>query len=120
MPGETIDGHQTNLLVGQTEGQPPVRLYFDAQTGLLVRLIRYTRDAARPVADARLIHDYRDADGAKIPYSGRSRGRVTVTISVDSSSKTSWWTTRSSRRRRNRHSRASVGSARSQEGASRF
>src|SRR5579871_715795 len=40
-PGEAIDGHATNVLVGQTEGEPPIRLYFDAQSGLLVRLIRY-------------------------------------------------------------------------------
>ncbi len=34
-PGEKIDGHDTYLVIGRKEGQPPLRLYFDTQTGLL-------------------------------------------------------------------------------------
>jgi len=83
MPGETIDGHQTNLLVGQTEGQPPVRLYFDAQTGLLVRLIRYTETPLGRLPTQVDYTDYRDADGAKIPYQwsiSRPGNRFTIQV----------------------------------------
>jgi hypothetical protein len=83
MPGETIDGHPTNLLVGQTEGQPPVRLYFDAQTGLLVRLIRYTETPLGRLPTQVDYADYRDADGAKIPYQwsiSRPGNRFTIQV----------------------------------------
>ncbi len=82
-PGETIDGHATNLLVGQTEGQPPLRLYFDAQTGLLVRLIRYVETPLGRLPTQVDYADYRDADGAKIPYRwsiSRPGNRFTIQV----------------------------------------
>ena len=50
VPGEKIDGHDTYLVIGRNEGQPPLRLYFDQQSGLLLRLVRYaeTPSAAIP------------------------------------------------------------------------
>src|SRR5207249_12335601 len=39
--GEKIDGHDTYLVVGLKEGQPPLLLYFDKESGLLLRLVRY-------------------------------------------------------------------------------
>ncbi len=84
-PGETIDGHQTNLLVGQTDGQTPVRLYFDASSGLLVRLIRYTETPLGRLPTQVDYADYRDADGAKIPYQWSiSRPGNRFTIQVES------------------------------------
>jgi photosynthetic reaction center cytochrome c subunit len=83
-PGETIDGHATNLLVGQTEGEPPLRLYFDAQSGLLVRLIRYTETPLGRLPTQVDYADYRDADGAKIPYRwSLSRPGNRFTIQID-------------------------------------
>jgi photosynthetic reaction center cytochrome c subunit len=82
-PGETIDGHQTNVLVGQTEGQPPLRLYFDAQSGLLVRLIRYTETPLGRLPTQVDYADYRDADGAKVPYQwtlSRPGNRFTIQV----------------------------------------
>ena len=82
-PGETIDGHATNLLVGQTEGQPPLRLYFDAQSGLLVRLIRYTETPLGRLPTQVDYADYRDADGVKVPYQwslSRPGNRFTIQI----------------------------------------
>jgi photosynthetic reaction center cytochrome c subunit len=82
-PGETIDGHATNLLVGQTEGQPPLRLYFDAQSGLLVRLIRYTETPLGRLPTQVDYADYRDADGVKIPYQwslSRPGNRFTIQV----------------------------------------
>jgi hypothetical protein len=82
-PGETIDGHATNLLVGQTEGQPPLRLYFDAQSGLLLRLIRYTETPLGRLPTQVDYADYRDADGVKIPYQwslSRPGNRFTIQV----------------------------------------
>ena len=84
-PGETIDGHQTNVLIGQTDGQTPLRLYFDAQSGLLVRLIRYTETPLGRLPTQVDYADYRDADGAKIPYQWSiSRPGNRFTIQVES------------------------------------
>ncbi len=84
-PGETIDGHATSVLVGQTEGQTPLRLYFDAQSGLLIRLIRYTETPLGRLPTQVDYADYRDADGAKIPYQWSiSRPGNRFTIQVES------------------------------------
>ena len=82
-PGETIDGHATNLLVCQTEGEPPLRLYFDAQSGLLVRLIRYTETPLGRLPTQVDYADYRDADGVKTPYQwsiSRPGNRFTIKV----------------------------------------
>ena len=39
--GETIDGRATWQVIGSREGKPPVRLFLDQESGLLLRLIRY-------------------------------------------------------------------------------
>ena len=84
-PGETIDGKQTNQIVGQTEGQTPVRLYFDTQTGLLVRLVRYVETPLGRLPTQVDYADYRDADGTKIPYQWSiSRPGNRFTIQVES------------------------------------
>src|SRR5262249_51200744 len=41
LPGETIDGHETWLVLGRSEGKPPLRLYFDKESGFLLRLVRF-------------------------------------------------------------------------------
>jgi len=39
---ETVAGHEAYLLLATQPGQPPVRLYFDKESGLLVRVVRYS------------------------------------------------------------------------------
>ncbi len=41
---EKFGDRDTYLVVGQREGNTPLRLYFDEQSGLLVRLVRYGRN----------------------------------------------------------------------------
>jgi outer membrane lipoprotein-sorting protein len=67
-PGEKIDGRDTWLVVGRNEGQPPLRLYLDQQTGLLVRLVRYAETALGRMPTQIDYADYRDAEGVKIPF----------------------------------------------------
>jgi len=67
-PGDKIDGHDTIQVVGRTEGQPPLRLFFDAQTNLLLRLVRYQETPLGRLPTQVDYADYRDADGVKVPY----------------------------------------------------
>jgi photosynthetic reaction center cytochrome c subunit len=83
VPGEKIDGHDTYLVLGRNEGQPPLRLYFDQQSGLLVRQVRYAETALGRMPTQIDYADYRDADGVKIPYRwtlARPGNRFTIQI----------------------------------------
>jgi hypothetical protein len=83
LPGEKVDGHDTWLLVGCNEGQPPLKLYLDQKSSLLVRLIRYT-DSSLGYNPTQIDYDdYRPADGVKTPYRwtiARPGNRFTVQV----------------------------------------
>jgi photosynthetic reaction center cytochrome c subunit len=67
-PGEKIDGHETWLVIGEKEGEPPLRLYLDQKSGLLARLVRYV-DSPLGYNPTQIDYtDYRAADGVKVPY----------------------------------------------------
>jgi hypothetical protein len=68
LPGENIDGHETRMLVGRTAGQPPLRLFFDAQSGLLLRLVRYAETPLGLNPTQIDYADYRAADGVQVPF----------------------------------------------------
>jgi outer membrane lipoprotein-sorting protein len=65
---EKIGDREVYLVVGKNDDQPPVRLYFDAESGLLVRMVRYTETPLGRNPSQVDFADYRDADGVKIPY----------------------------------------------------
>jgi photosynthetic reaction center cytochrome c subunit len=67
-PGEKLDGHVTTLVIGRSENAPPLRLYFDSQSGLLVRLVRYSETPLGRLPTQIDYSDYRDADGVKLAY----------------------------------------------------
>lgn len=66
--GEKIDGHDTYIVLGRSEGQPPLRLYFDKESGLLVRLIRYAETPLGRNPTQIDYADYREANGLKVPF----------------------------------------------------
>ena len=82
-PSETIDGRDAVVLVARNEGQPPLKLYFDAQTGLLLREERYA-DTALGYLPTRIDYsDYRDVDGVKVAFRwtlARPGGRFTIQV----------------------------------------
>ncbi len=83
LPGETIGGHPTYLVAANGAGTPPLRLYFDQQTGLLLRLIRYTETPLGRNPAQVDYADYRDTGGVKIPYQWtltRTNGSFTIRI----------------------------------------
>jgi photosynthetic reaction center cytochrome c subunit len=82
-PGEKIDGHDTTQAVGRTENLPPLRLYFDSQSGLLLRLVRYSETPLGRLPTQIDYSDYRDADGVKLPYRwslARPGNRFTIQV----------------------------------------
>ena len=68
IPGEKIDGHDTWLVLGRSEAKPPLRLYFDKDSGLLLRLVRYAETPLGRNPTQIDYADYRTADGIKTPF----------------------------------------------------
>lgn len=66
--GEKIDGHETYFVMGRNPGQPPINLYFDKESGLLLRLIRYAETPLGRNPTQIDYADYRDANGVKVPF----------------------------------------------------
>jgi photosynthetic reaction center cytochrome c subunit len=80
---EKIGDEQTYTVVGIRQGQPPVRLYFDASSGLLVRMVRYADTPIGRNPTQIDYADYRDVDGVKVPFRwtlARPGGRFTIQI----------------------------------------
>jgi photosynthetic reaction center cytochrome c subunit len=83
---DTIDGKQAVKMVGRSEGKPPVELWFDAQSGLIVRLVRYAETPVGRNPTEIDYADYRAADGVKIPFKWTvARPSGSFTIQLDES-----------------------------------
>jgi photosynthetic reaction center cytochrome c subunit len=81
--GEKIDGHETYLVVGRSEGQPPLRLYLDKESGLLLRLIRYAETPLGRNPTQTDYADYRDTNGVKLSFRwtlARPGNRFTIQV----------------------------------------
>jgi photosynthetic reaction center cytochrome c subunit len=65
---ETIGDREAYVVLGIREGQPPVKFYFDEQSGLLVRLVRYAESPLGRDPTQIDYGDYRDADGVETPF----------------------------------------------------
>lgn len=68
LPKSTIEGQETQVLQGTANGKYPVNLYFDAKTGLLVRMVRYSESPLGLNPTQVDYSDYRDVAGVKTPY----------------------------------------------------
>ena len=65
---DTIDKRAVEVVQGRSASRTPVRLFFDKQSGLLVRLIRYT-DSPVGLNPTQIDYsDYRDVAGVKMPF----------------------------------------------------
>jgi hypothetical protein len=65
---EPVNGAECEVLAGTAPEHPPVRLYFDAKTGLLTRLVRFADTPMGRNATQIDYADYRDSGGVKIPF----------------------------------------------------
>jgi hypothetical protein len=80
---EKIGEHETSVVIGLTKDQPPVKLYFDQTSGLLVRMVHYA-DTPLGLNPTQVdFADYRDAGGVKTPFLwtiARPSGSFTIQI----------------------------------------
>jgi len=65
---EDVDGHATTVVWGLNKGLPPVKFYFDSQSGLLLRMLHYA-DTALGLNPTQVDYaDYRDAGGVRMAF----------------------------------------------------
>jgi hypothetical protein len=65
---EKVGDRAATVMWATTRGQPPAKLYFDPQSGLLMRMVHYT-DTALGLNPVQVEYaDYRDVGGVKTPY----------------------------------------------------
>jgi len=80
---EKIGDQSTYVIFALRQGQPPARLYFDAQSGLLLRELRYAESPLGLNPTQIDYADYRDVDGVKTPFRwtiARPGGRFTIQL----------------------------------------
>jgi photosynthetic reaction center cytochrome c subunit len=65
---EKIGDREVYVISGKKEGQAPVKLYFDEQSGLLVRLVRYAESPLGLVPTQIDYGDYRDTGVVRAPF----------------------------------------------------
>jgi photosynthetic reaction center cytochrome c subunit len=80
---EKIGDDDAYLVVGQREEKTPLRLYFDAKSGLLVRLVRYGETPFGRLPTQIDYSDYREVSGVKVPFRwtlARPNGLFTIQL----------------------------------------
>jgi len=80
---ETIAGVDCEVLNAARPGKPPVRLYFDKNSGLLVRMVRFAETPVGRNPTQVDYADYREMDGVKSPFRwtlSRPNGRFTIQV----------------------------------------
>lgn len=85
-PGEEIDGQATYLLIGKDADpmRPVLNLYFDRQSGLLLRQMRFSQTPLGRNPTQVDYADYREIGGVRIPYRWTlSRPIASFTIQVN-------------------------------------
>jgi outer membrane lipoprotein-sorting protein len=83
---DTIDGKQAVKVRAKSEGKPPAVLWFDEQSGLIVRLMRYAETPIGRNPTEIDYGDYRVASGVKIPFRWTvARPSGSFTIQLDES-----------------------------------
>lgn len=84
-PPLSIDDRPVDVIEGRSPGRSGVKLYFDKETGFLVRSVRYSTTAVGTVPITVVYSNYRDVPGlgVKIPYTWQvtwTNGRGTYNI----------------------------------------
>jgi len=92
-PTTIIDDRQVEVVQGMTANKTPVKLYFDEDSGLLVRQVRYRETSVGPIPTQIDYSDYREVSGIKMPFhwvmtwtDGRSTAdlsQVQLNVSID-------------------------------------
>jgi photosynthetic reaction center cytochrome c subunit len=80
---EQVNGHDAYLVLGIRDSRSPVQLYFDDESGLLERVVRYTETPLGRNPAQIDYADYRQEGGVKTPFRwtvARPGGRFTIQI----------------------------------------
>jgi hypothetical protein len=80
---EKIGDHEAYLVVGERAGKTPLQLYFDKESGLLVRLVRFGETPLGRLPTQIDYADYKETGGVKIPFRwtlARPGGRFTIQV----------------------------------------
>ncbi len=64
----TIEDRYVTIVQGAKEGLLPVNFYFDDETGLLARIVRWNETPVGPVPTQLEYSDYRDVAGVRMPF----------------------------------------------------
>ncbi len=78
---EQVNGRETYVVLAMRDNQPPVQLYFDEESGLLVRVLRYAETPLGRNPTRIDYADYREEGGVKTPFRwtvARPNGRFTI------------------------------------------
>lgn len=68
---QSIGDQRTHMVIGTTADNRQERLFFDTQTGLLLRRISYMQTPIGLIPEQIDFEDYRDVDGVKFPFTIR-------------------------------------------------
>ena len=68
LPATSIENRDVQVIEGINDGENPVKLYFDANSGLLVRQVRYSETAVGLNPTQIDYSDYREVYGVKMPF----------------------------------------------------
>ena len=71
---EKLDGKDVNVITGAALAGKRERLFFDAETGLLLRRVTATQTPIGVIPDQTDYEDYRDVDGVKLPFTIKTAG----------------------------------------------
>jgi photosynthetic reaction center cytochrome c subunit len=81
---EKVGDQEAWVLLGITPGQLPVKLYFDKESGLLLRQLRYAQTPVGRYPTQVDYADFRENDGVKVPFRWTiARPGSSFTIQVD-------------------------------------
>jgi hypothetical protein len=64
----TIDDRDVEVVQGTTPGRAPATFFFDKESGLLVRVVRYSDSPVGRIPMQTDFADYREVNGVKIPF----------------------------------------------------
>ena len=80
---EKVNGFDCDVMTGTGANGLPVRMYFDRETGLLARVVRFAQTPVGPNPTQIDYADYRVSDGVRIPFRwtlARPNGRFAIQV----------------------------------------
>ncbi len=82
-PDTQIGGHTVSVIRASSPNLPPLKLYFDKESGLLVRLVRYVESPLGRNPTQIDYSDYREVAGVRLPFrwtAAQPQAQVTVQL----------------------------------------